>query len=208
MRSPPPPNFNGHPFGEGTNGSVVFQSGSTGSFNSGLDPFGGIGHSVVTFNAGSTAHFRAATAFFGDGGTYGNLILEGTGQSYFLAGSNQTTILNNFTLGIGNTFVLSSTPGADINLFGNFRDETVLAGGFQANGRTVKFLGTTQTIFKCRQSRSVQRRFDRSGPGGKVQLLSPTRINGQLNLTAADALLELNGQTLELTWHRLPAPAT
>src|SRR4030095_3108136 len=27
--------FNGHPFGQGTNGSVVFQSGSTGSVNSG-----------------------------------------------------------------------------------------------------------------------------------------------------------------------------
>src|SRR6185369_12104190 len=170
--------FNGHPFGDGTNGSVVFQSGSTGSFNSGLDPFGGIGHSVVTFNAGSTAHFRAATAFFGDGGTYGNLILEGTDQSYFIAGSNQTTILNNFTLGIGNTFVLSSTPGADINLFGNFRDETVLAGGFQANGRTVKFLGTTQTIFNAGNLGQFSDISIAQTPGGKVQLLSPTRING------------------------------
>jgi CSLREA domain-containing protein len=190
--------FNGHPFGSGTNGSVVFQSGSTGSFNSGLDPFGGTGHSVVTFNAGSTAHFRAATAFFGDGGTYGNLILDGTDQSYFLAGSNQTTILNNFTLGIGNTFVLSSTPGADINLFGNFRDETVLANGFQANGRTLIFQGATQTIFKTASIASFSDVSIAQIPGGKVQLLSPTRINGQLNLTTSDALLELNGQSLEL----------
>ena len=38
-------------------------------------------------------------------------------------------------------------------------------------------------------------------PGGKVQLLSPTRITGQLNLSNADSLLELNGQTLELDRH-------
>ena len=75
--------------------------------------------------------FLSTTAFFGDGGTYGNLILDGDDQNYFQAGSNQTTILNNFTLVTGNTFVLSSTPGADMNLFGNFRDETVLAGQFQ-----------------------------------------------------------------------------
>jgi CSLREA domain-containing protein len=153
---------------------------------------------VVTFNAGSTAHFRAATAFFGDGGTYGNLILDGADQSYFLAGSNQTTILNNFTLGIGNTFVLSSTPGADVNLFGNFRDETVLANGFQANARTLKFLGTTQTIFNAGSLGTFSDVSIAQTPGGKVQLLSPTRINGQLNLTNADSLLELNGQTLEL----------
>ena len=42
--------------------------------------------------------FLSTTAFFGDGGTYGNLILDGAGQNYFQAGSNQTTILNNFTL--------------------------------------------------------------------------------------------------------------
>jgi len=75
-----------HPFGSGTNGSVVFQSGSTGMFSSGLDPFGGVGHSVVTFNEGSTAHFLSAPAFFGDGASYGNLILDGESQSYFLAG--------------------------------------------------------------------------------------------------------------------------
>ncbi len=190
--------FNGHPFGTGTDGSVVFQSGSTGSFNAGLDPFGGIGNSVVTFNSGSTAHFRSATAFFGDGGTYGNLILDGVNQSYFQAGSNQTTILNNFTLGIGNTLVLSSTPGADMNLFGNFRDETVLSNAFQVNGRTVKFQGATQTIFKAAGIASFSDVSIAQAPGGKVQLLSPTDLAGQLNLSTANSLLELNGQVLEL----------
>ena len=190
--------FNGHPFGDGTNGSVVFQSGSTGSFNSGLDPFGGIGHAVVTFNAGSTVHFRSATAFFGDGGSYGNLILDGDSQSYFLAGSNQTTILNNFRLVTGNAFVLSSTPGADINLFGNFRDETVLGGQFNANGRTLNFRGATQTIFNAGSLGVFSDVSIAQTPGGKVQLLSPTRIRGQLNLTTADSLLELNGQALQL----------
>ena len=149
--------------------------GSTGAvFSSGLDPFGGVGKSVVTFNAGSTARFTSATAFFGDGGTYGNLILGGTDQNYFQAGSNQTTILNNFTLVIGNTFVLSSTPGADMNLFGNFVDETVLAGQFNANGRTLKFQGATQTIFNAGSLGIFSDVSIAQTPGGKVQLLSPT----------------------------------
>ncbi len=187
-----------HPFGEGTSGSVIFESPATAVFSSGLDPFGGVGKSVVTFNQGSTARFTSTTAYFGDGGTYGYLILDGVGQNYFQAGSNQTTILNNFTLVIGNTLVLSSTPGADMNLLGNFRDETVLANGFQANGRTVKFQGATQTIFNAGNLGTFSDISIAQLPGGKVQLLSPTRITGQLNLTAAGSLLELNGQTLEL----------
>jgi hypothetical protein len=187
-----------HPFGDGTSGSVIFESPAVAVFSSGLDPFGGVGKSVTTFNQGSTARFTSTTAFFGDGGTYGNLILDGVGQNYFQAGSNQTTILNNFTLAIGNTLVLSSTPGADMNLFGNFRDETVLANGFQANGRKVKFQGATQTIFNAAVSvRSATFRSLKS-PAGKVQLLSPTRITGQLTLTNADSLLELNGNSLEI----------
>jgi len=60
-----------HPFGEGTSGSVIFQSPAVAVFNHGLDPFGGIGKSVVTFNEGSTARFTSTTAFFGDGGPMG-----------------------------------------------------------------------------------------------------------------------------------------
>jgi hypothetical protein len=62
----------------------------------------------------------------------------------------------------------------------------------------VKFLGATQTVSKVTSVVGFARRFDQSDPGGKVQLLSPTIITGQLNLSNADSLLELNGQTLEL----------
>jgi CSLREA domain-containing protein len=193
-----------HPFGDGTSGSVIFESPAVAVFSSGLDPFGGVGESVVTFNSGSTARFTSTTAFFGDGGTYGNLILGGVNQGYFQAGANPITIQNNFTLGIGNTFVFSSTPGADMNLFGNFTDETVSANALQTNGRTVKFQGATQTIF----SAGTQGTFsDVSIASGTVQLLSPTRIVGQLNLTAASSLLELNGKTLELFGTIAPASA-
>ena len=80
--------FTGNPFGESPNGAVVFQSGSTGTFNAGDDPFGGL-NSVVTFNSGSTARFGATSAFSTSGRTYGNLILGGN-QNYptLLAGTN------------------------------------------------------------------------------------------------------------------------
>ena len=45
--------FTGNPFGQGTDGSVIFQSGSKLSFNAGGDPFGGTGNTMVTFNLGS-----------------------------------------------------------------------------------------------------------------------------------------------------------
>ncbi|HEY5838171.1 MAG TPA: cadherin-like domain-containing protein, partial [Pyrinomonadaceae bacterium] len=188
-----------HPFGQGTNGSVVFESGSTGMFSRGLDPFGGIGRAVVTFNAGSTAHFLSNGAFFGQtGATYGNLILDGT-QGYTFAGSTQTTILNNLEIQPGSTFLLSNSPGADLNLYGNFVDRTAIANGFSTNGRVVKFLGTTQTVSKAEGGIvSLDDVFINQSPGGKVQLLSPTDIAGQLNLSTADALLELNGQVVEL----------
>jgi CSLREA domain-containing protein len=186
-----------HPFGEGTSGSVIFQSGATGVFGSGLDPLGGAGKSVVTFNEGSTAHFFATTALLGDAGTYGNLILDGV-QDYLIAGSSQITILNDLEIDLGSTFLLSSTPGADLNLYGNFIDKTTIARGFNPNTRVVKFLGATQTVSKAGGGIAG---FDgvliNQSPGGKVQLLSPTDI-GQLNLSTANALLELNGQVLEL----------
>jgi CSLREA domain-containing protein len=187
-----------HPFGNGQNGSIVFQSPAVAVFSGGLDPFGGVGHSVVTFESGTTAHFFSAPAFFGNGGTYGHLILDGNNQSYFLAGSSETTVLNNFTLGVGNTFVLSSDAGGDMNLFGNFRDETIVSNGFQANGRTIKFQGATQTIFNAGILGTFSDVSIAQTTGGKVQLLSPTRITGQLTLTAADSLLDLNQKSLEL----------
>src|SRR5207247_9886490 len=40
-------NASTHPFGTGTTGSVVFQTGATGAFHGGLDPFGGANKSVA-----------------------------------------------------------------------------------------------------------------------------------------------------------------
>jgi hypothetical protein len=76
-----------HPFGEGTSGSVIFQSPAIAVFGGGLDPLGGEGKSVVTFQSGSTARFLASTAFLGDAGTYGNLIFDGN-HGYTIAGSS------------------------------------------------------------------------------------------------------------------------
>ena len=65
----------------------------------------------------------------------------------------------------------------------------------------IKFQGATQTIFNAGSLGQFSDVSIAQAPGGKVQLLSPTRINGQLNLTNADSLLELNGQSLELDRH-------
>ncbi|HXI26238.1 MAG TPA: FG-GAP-like repeat-containing protein, partial [Pyrinomonadaceae bacterium] len=192
--------FSGNPFGAGTNGSVIFQSGSTGAFNAGGDPFGGIGHSVATFNLGSTASFAATSAFSSDGRTYGNLKLTGT-TSYAGSGANQTTVLNSFTLDANATFTLSGSAGGDLSVNGNFVDNNSSAGAFNANTRTVKFNGgsATQTITKAGGAESFFDVFIAEIAGGKVQLLSPVTINGQLNLSTPNSLLELNGQTLTLT---------
>src|SRR6185436_7718650 len=186
-----------HPFGEGTSGSVIFQSPAVAVFGGGLDPLGGEGKSVVTFQSGSTARFLASTAFLGDAGTYGNLIFEGN-HGYTIAGSIPITVLNNLEIEHGSTFLLSNSPGADLNLYGNFVDKTVISNGFNANQRVVKFLGTTQTVSKAGTGiAGFSDVLINQSPGGKVQLLSPTDITGQLNLSTADALLELNGQVLE-----------
>jgi hypothetical protein len=58
------------------------------------------------------------------------------------------TILNNLEIEPGSTFLLSNSPGADLNLYGNFVDKTIVSTGFNPNDRVVKFLGTTQTVFK------------------------------------------------------------
>jgi len=187
--------FTGNPFGESPNGAVVFQSGSTGTFNAGDDPFGGL-NSVVTFNSGSTARFGATSAFSTSGRTYGNLILGGN-QNYPTLLAGQTTVQNNFVLESGSSWTLSG----DLNLLGNFEDQNLLAGKFNVNSRTVRFQGgsATQTIFKPGSNAlTFGDVFIAESPGGKVQLLSSININGQLNLSTPDSLLELNGKTLEL----------
>jgi CSLREA domain-containing protein len=187
--------FTGNPFGESPNGAVVFQSGSTGTFNAGDDPFGGL-NSVVTFNSGSTARFGATSAFSTSGRTYGNLILGGN-QNYPTLLAGTTTVQNNFVLESGSSWTLSG----DLNLLGNFEDQNLLAGKFNVNSRTVRFQGgsATQTIFKPGTNPlNFGDVFIAKPPGGKVQLLSSVNIGGQLSLATSDSLLELNGQTLEL----------
>jgi uncharacterized repeat protein (TIGR01451 family)/CSLREA domain-containing protein len=190
----------GNPFGTGTDGSVIFQDGATATFYDGGDPFGGAGHSVTTFNSGSTAHFGIASAFSSDGRTYGNLTLDGT-QAYAGSGTNPTTVINDFSLEAGSTFTLSGAAGGDLNLLGNFEDQNTDAGTFDPNGRTVKFQGgnTTQTIFKSPSNPlSFFDVFISETAGGEVQLLSAVTIVGQLNLSTADSVLNLNQKTLSL----------
>ena len=191
--------FSGNPFGSGTSGSVVFQSGATGNFNDGSDPFGGALNSVAVFNLGSNAIFRKNNAF-SSGRTYGNLTLAGN-QNYSASGSTPTTILNNFILEDGSTFTLALSPNGDLTIDGNFEDQNLLPGKFDANLSTVTFAGGTaqQTITKAGTAALSFRNvvINNSG-GGKVTLLTPVTIGGDLNLPNSGSLLELNGRTLEL----------
>ena len=187
--------FTGNPFGQNTDGSVVFLDGSTGFFNAGDDPFGGP-HSVVTFNSGSTASFGASSPFSSSGRTYGNLILGGN-VNYPPLLTGETTVLNNFTLEADSTWTLSG----DLNLHGNFEDKSLGVGTFDASSVTVKFTGgsATQTVFKHGANPLVlDNVFIAETLGGKTQLLSALVINGQLNLSTANSLLELNQNALTL----------
>jgi CSLREA domain-containing protein len=191
--------FSGNPFGSGTDGSVVFQSGSTGNFNDGGNPFGGVLNSVTVFDLGSNAIFRKNSAF-ASGRSYGNLTLTGN-ENFNASGGNVTTVLNNFLLGSGSNFALSLTPGGDLTIDGNFGDQNTLGDHFDAKGRTVTFAGggTQQTITKAGgPALTFHGVLIDETAGGKVTLNSPVSITGQLNLSTNAAVLELNGQTLEL----------
>src|SRR5207302_670372 len=121
-------------------------------------------------------------------------------QSYNGSGSSQLTIQNNFEIETGSTLTLSSSNGGDLNLLGSFLDQNTGA-AFDPLTRTVKFQGNnlTQTISKAGgNTESFFDVFINESAGGKVQLLSPLTINGQLNLSTADSLLELNTKTLTL----------
>ena len=196
-------NSSTHPFGTGTSGSVLFQSGATGAFHAGLDPFGGTGKSVVTFDLGSFAKFFTTSAFDPDGRSYGYLTLDGSKDYSGGSATHELLVRNNFELETGSSFTLSNTSGGDLNLHGGFEDQNSADGKFVPNGRAVKFQGTgTQTIYK---PSGIESFFDvlinQTAPGDKVQLYdSPftLTINGQLNLSTADSLLELQGKTLAL----------
>ena len=141
------------------------------------------------------------SAFSFSGRTYGYLTLDGTQAYSGGSGSSQLTVFNTFELETGSTFTLSSAAGGDLNLLGDFLDQNTSAGMFIPNGRTVKFQGggTTQTVSKAGSSaESFFDVFISETAGGKVQLLSPLTINGQLNLSTADSLIELNAKTLTL----------
>src|SRR5438105_3197492 len=138
-----------HPFGIGTDGAVVFQSGARGAFNGGLDPFGGSGHSVVTFNLGSIAAFYTPSAFSFSGRTYGYLTLDGTQAYSGGSGSSQLTVFNTFELETGSTFTLSSTAGGDLNLLGAMLN----VGGTGVLG-TLNFVSGARTLSSMTMNRT------------------------------------------------------
>jgi CSLREA domain-containing protein len=185
-----------YPFGTGTDGSVMFQSGATGTFNAGLDPFGGNTHSVAQFNIGSTASFSALSAFSPVARTYGFLQLGGN-QLYAASGNSPISVINDLTIDIGSKLTLSSTAGGNLILDGNLTDN----GSFNTNGRTVSFGGLgTQTI-----NSAGSETFDFMEIGNCNILLNANlsvlggagqdTINFQI---ASASTLTLNGKTLTL----------
>jgi hypothetical protein len=66
--------------GDGTAGSIIFNSGSNYFHNAGQSPFGAAGNpSIAVFQTGSTANWLANTGFQASGRTYSNLILGKSG---------------------------------------------------------------------------------------------------------------------------------
>jgi CSLREA domain-containing protein len=183
--------FTGNPFGASTTDLAAFQSGSQSFFNFGNDPFGGDGSSVVVFNQGSIATFGITTAFSSAGRSYGFVILTGS-QSYSGNGSSQVTIGNDLTIASGSSLTLSGTAGGDLNLLGNFTNN----GGFDANGRKVKFQGggATQTV-----NGSVTC-FDVliSKSGGSVKVSNSLTINGLLSFEGTTDVLDIAAGDLTL----------
>jgi CSLREA domain-containing protein len=190
--------FTGNPFGTGTDGSVVFQSGSASFFNAGGDPFGGPAHSIATFTLGSSQTFNTPTAFLSDGRTYGNLTLDGS-QSYAGSGTGFLTIFNTLTIVSGSTLTLSSSSGGDLNLLGDI----TINGTLNTNGRTVKFQGgglfggDTQNINTAATFGDVII----SKIAGSVKLGGALTINGALQLNGTSSavdVVDLNANILNL----------
>lgn len=195
----------GMPFGSGGGGangadsSIAFQSGSAANFGGSTgDPFGNSANPVTTFASGSTQTFFTSTALSYGGRSYGNLVLDGSQTYDGGSTSSALTVQNSFTLQDGSTFKLSSA--ADLNLLGNFIDNSTSSSAFNPNSRAVNFNGgnTTQTITKASGAETFFDLTISETSGGKVQLLSAVTINGQLNLSTAASVLELNGKTLTL----------
>ncbi len=104
-----------YPFGSGTAGSVIFQSGSILTNTKFADPFGGAGRSVVTFQSGSTYNFNnsgSASAFLLDGNTYANLTI-GANATPPVGTANGFTINGNLTVNTG-TFTIAETGASSI----------------------------------------------------------------------------------------------
>lgn len=195
--------FTGHPFGQGTDGSVIFQSGASAFFNAGSDPFGGSGNEIVTFNLGSNQEFSASTAFDSNGRTYGNLTLTGA-TTFNGSGANPLTVTGNFALGSSTTVILSGTAGGDMVVNGNFTDGNTLASAFQSNGRIVTFSGgsSTQTISKAGVIGEIFAHLRILKTGGSVKLLSEINVNGSITFAGvagnAVDVLEMNGKGVSL----------
>jgi uncharacterized repeat protein (TIGR01451 family)/CSLREA domain-containing protein len=201
--------FTGSPFGSGNSGdgapaTVDFKSGSVANFDSLCgDPFGVTATPVTTFFSGSVQRFYTTTAFSYSGRSYGSIVLNGSQIYDGGSGTSPLVIQNGFELELGSQLTLSSGSGGDLILFGNFEDQNTSDGKFIPLGRKVKFQGTgTQTISKAGGTESF---FDvsiaQAAPGDKVQFYSSPftlAINGQLNLSTANSLLEINGKTLTL----------
>jgi hypothetical protein len=195
--------FTGNPFGSGTNGSVVFDSGSSAFFNAGNDPFGGDPSAITQFVSGSSQTLAIASAFSSNARTYGNLTLSGS-QSYLAAGANANTVANNLTINSGSSLTLSNTAGGNLNLGGNWTN----SGTFTPNSRTVNFNGATgQTI----AGNTTFAKLTKSVVGAQTFLFtagSLTTVTDALTLSgAAGQLLSLRSTTPGSQW-LLHAPAT
>ena len=134
------------PFGTGTNGAVIFASGSTLTNISAGDPFGGSGHSVVTFQSGSTYEFQTGVGAALDGRTFANLLFTGAASTSQPASTIGFTC-DTFT--VNSAFTLNMVGTGTSHIKGNL---SVLGGGGLVFGptsaSTVRFDGTvTQTIF-------------------------------------------------------------
>ena len=120
----------GSVFGFGTNGSIVFATGTTFRSQAGGSPFGSAAPAAtVVFNSGSTYSHEQTASADGVGRTYGNFInVSGTNSP---GGIGTLTVLNNITCngGVINLNVTSIIIGGDVIANGGTVNLTPASGG-------------------------------------------------------------------------------
>lgn len=110
--------FTGNAFGTTNLNSIQFLSGASYFHNAGGSPFGAAApNSVVVFQSGSTASFQTNSGFDSQGRTYGNLILNGS-QTYSHSGTDALTVQNNLTIESGSTLNHTNSGATGISVAG------------------------------------------------------------------------------------------